>query len=278
MPWPIPSDEPRGHAELRRHYDIETALAARLRDASRRERRGLYGEVYDEFFRRVDLPRPDGEARRQVVALEARAIEPLLGEDDDFLEIGAGDCALALHLAARARRVYAVEASAKAAAGLEAPANFELVICDGIPLPGASADAAYSCHCLEHLHPEDARVHAAEVLRVLRPGGRYLCATPRRLWGPHDVSRCVDDVPTGLRRREYAHGERAKLFRRAGFRQAGVLRSGSRPSFPVWPYGLVEGLLDRLPARPRRRLMASLLRWRRPPFRPLEQVKVVAWR
>src|SRR5437870_1414111 len=39
--------------QIREHYDVERELAARLRHASKRERRELYARLYDELFRRV---------------------------------------------------------------------------------------------------------------------------------------------------------------------------------------------------------------------------------
>lgn len=284
MPLPVPSTEPRALDALRRHYEIERSLAERLRVASKAERRDLYSRIYDEFFRRVtDLPRlaDDPEAQRHVVELQARALEPLLRADAVFLEIGSGDGALALHVARRVRRVYAVEASAEAAAGLEPPENFELVLSDrmALDLESGSVDVAYSCHFLEHLHPDDALDHAAEVRRVLRPGGAYLCVTPNRLWGPHDVSQYFDDEPTGFHLREYTHAELARLFRRAGFRRTAVQREleGAPRLASVRPYRVVEGLLGALPTVLRRRVMALVLRRGQPPFRPLEQVRVVGW-
>lgn len=265
MPWPVPPTEPRSRDDLRHHYEIEKALANRLRQATREERRRLYAEVYDELFRRVNLPKLDPESQRYVVALQAQALEPYLTPESVFLEIGAGDGALALHVAARARRVIAVEASAETAPRAY-PENFELVLSGSIELPfdDASVDLAYSCHFLEHLHPDDACDHAAEVRRVLRPGGHYLCVTPNRLWGPHDVSRYFDDAATGLHLHEYTHAELARLLRRAGFRDAAA-----------GPYTVLEGLLDLLPAPWRRRLLTLVFRRRQPPFRPLEQVKLV---
>ena len=285
MPWPIPPSEPRGRETLRRHYELEKTLAERLRCAPKEERRRLYGAVYDELFRRLpDLPRlaDDPAALHRVVELQARALEPLIRPGAVFLEIGAGAGALALRMASRAGRVYAVEASAQAAAGLAPPENFELVVSGSIRLDMAdeSVDLAYSCHFLEHLHPDDALEHAAEVRRVLRPDGSYLCVTPNRIWGPHDVSRYFDDVPTGLHLREYSHGDLARLFRRAGFRRAEALGGpgpGARPARtrPVRPRALAESLLERLPIALRRRVLIALSRSRQPPYRTLEQVKVV---
>lgn len=284
MPLPVPPTEPRGPDALRRHYEIEKSLADRLRAASKQKRLSLYSEVYDAFFRRVtDLPKlaHDPASQRQIVELQARALEPLLPPGAVYLEIGAGDGALAVHMADKAQRVIAIEASAEAVDGLEPPENFELVISGSIALDleSASVDVAYSCHVIEHLHPDDALDHVAEIRRVLRPGGSYLCVTPNRLWGPHDISQYFDDRPTGFHLREYTHSDLARLFRRAGFERALVQREKQRQPSPiltsVWPYRVLEETLSALPTTPRRHLMNRLFRQAQPPFRPLEQVRIV---
>ena len=38
---------------VRAHYEIEMGLAASLRSANREDRKRLYGELYDELYRRV---------------------------------------------------------------------------------------------------------------------------------------------------------------------------------------------------------------------------------
>ena len=265
-------------AAVRRHYEIEKALAARLRRASKAERRHLYSELYDELFRRVPELAEDADpaGRAHAVALQIQALSPFLTPGTVFLEVGTGDGALALEIARRVRKVWAVDASAEVTAGLEPPENFELLVTDAIPLPLAdgSVDVAYSCHFLEHLHPEDAADHLAEMRRLLAPGGVYLCVTPSRLWGPHDVSRHFDDEPTGFHLREYTHAELACRMWQAGFEQVRALRGLGGEGVPVWPYVLVEGTLGCLPPRFRRRVMARLFGGRQP-FRRLEQVKVV---
>ncbi len=56
-------------------------------------------------------------------------------------------------------------------------------VCD-LPLPDASFDAVVSLQVVEHL-PDVGR-YLAEVARVLRPGGQFICATPNRLtFTPH---------------------------------------------------------------------------------------------
>lgn len=47
-----------------------------------------------------------------------------------------------------------------------------------IPLPPSSVEVLYSCHMLEHLHPEAARRFLAEAHRVLKPAGLLRIAVP----------------------------------------------------------------------------------------------------
>jgi len=50
---PRVSKTKRSAADIEHHYRIEIELADRLRSAPPSERLGLYGEVYDELYRRV---------------------------------------------------------------------------------------------------------------------------------------------------------------------------------------------------------------------------------
>jgi hypothetical protein len=61
------------------------------------------------------------------------------------------------------------------------------------------------------------------ILAALRPGGHYICTTPNRLTGPHDISAGFDDEPRGFQLREYTYHELAPAFRQAGFRRVRVL-------------------------------------------------------
>jgi SAM-dependent methyltransferase len=103
-----------------------------------------------------------------------------------FMEIGGADCKLALRAAGYVERVYAVDVSGQFPRSVLVPCNVRLVLCDGvrIPVPEASVDVAWSGSFIDHLHPEDAHDHLANVLRTLAPGGEYLCVTrgsPREL-------------------------------------------------------------------------------------------------
>lgn len=67
----------------------------------------------------------------------------------------------------RARRDAARAASA---------ARFELAAVERMPFPDASFDAAFLSAVLHHLTPDLKRAGLAEILRVLRPGGRLVVA------------------------------------------------------------------------------------------------------
>jgi SAM-dependent methyltransferase len=268
----VTGGDTRTHERIRAHYEIERELADRLRSAPASARPSLYAEVYDELFRRVpDHPqlgrRDSDEARDAGVIPELRLVRLFLPPGGRFLEIGAGDCSLAAAVAAIAEHVHAVDVSAEVAGGRPLPGNVELTLTHGCSLPVSSAtiDLAYSNQLLEHLHPDDAAAHAAEVHRVLRPGGRYLCATPNRLTGPHDVSAGFCACARGLHLREYTTAELAALLTAGGFSAVrAVLRMRGRVRIvSALPLTRMERALERLgPSR-----AASVAR--RTPFRKL---------
>ena len=287
MPVAIPPSEPRTPDELRRHYEIECELARRLRDAPADERRRLYGEIYDEIVDRLpDQPMvrqsEDPAARDRSVGLQASLLEPFLDLRTRFLELGAGDASLAAALAPRVREAIVVEASQRLIDPAGSPASLSIVHGDAtrIDLPDRSVDLAYSCHFLEHLHPEDAPTHLSEILRVLVPGGVYVVVTPNRIWGPHDISRYFDEEPRGLHLREYGYGDLGALLGEAGFARVAALRGVGRSPDPtsLLPHRIAETLASWLPPRVRRGLLERLFRGYPSPFRPLEQVKVAAWK
>lgn len=272
-----------GEDAQRERYELERTLAARLRSASRDERRSLYGEVYEELRSRGGLdvpPSPEDEASERI-RLVSILLGPYLRRDAVVLELGAGDGAVARALASRVACVYAVEAAPPEVAA-PPPANFHALVGDAasISLPDASIDVAFSIHFIEHLHPDDAVEHSGEVHRMLRPGGVYVCVTPNRLHGPHDVSRGFDEVASGLHLVEYTYGEIADLLGRGGFSRIEALRGIGRPPVrrSLLPLRIAEAWLLALPPAWRRRTLSLLSRGTLAPFRPLEQVVVVAER
>jgi SAM-dependent methyltransferase len=135
------------------------------------------------------------------------------------LEIGAGDCSLSLNVATKVRKVYALEVSEEITRGVSPTSAFEVIYSDGcsIPLPDRTIEVAYSNQVMEHVHPDDAVEQLQNIYKVLTPGGVYICITPNRLAGPHDISQHFDPVATGLHLKEYTFSELSRLFKRTGF-------------------------------------------------------------
>lgn len=159
----------------------------RLRDATREERMRLYSQLYDELFARVaDHPHTAKQApglARERTSPQIDLVADFIADRATFLEIGAGDCALSFAVAPKVERVYAVEVSQTIAAHADTPANFELLLTNGIDMPisDGTVTVAYSNQLMEHLHPDDAIEQVTNIHRVLGPDGVYICLTPNAL-------------------------------------------------------------------------------------------------
>lgn len=254
---------------------FETEIASRLRSASRDQRKQLYGELYDAYARafpesvpgRADHPDPN-------VGYEVAFARRFVGTDMVVAEIGPGRCEFAYALAPYCKWLYAcdvVDVSNRA----EVPGNFTHLLSDGIhiPLPDGHVDLVVSNQLMEHLHPDDALDQLAEITRVLRPAGKYICITPNRLHGPHDCSARFDELPcpvangsylaNGLHLKEYTNSELAALFAAAGLPNCSIF-IGGRGHYLQVPAGLmrvVEGIVRWIPRhwRKRSRLFRLLL-------------------
>lgn len=261
--------EYRTSEQLKEHYEIEKELATRLRVSSREERRTLYTSLYDELFRRVPALSHSQPAQQSsskdtagMTSPEWRFLRRFLRRDSVFLEIGAGACTISLAAARFVKKVYALEVSEEITKSLIGPQNFELILADGcsIPLPAASVSIAYSHQVMEHLHPDDALEQLTNIHKILVSQGIYICVTPNRLSGPHDISKYFDLVATGFHLKEYTNTELSSLFRQVGFSKVRAYfgAMGIYIRFPLFLLRLLEGLLGRLPRR-LSRAMARLL-------------------
>lgn len=255
-------------AQLREHYLIEKELADRLRRAAKDERRQLYPVVYDERSRRIPhhplvVRAADRSAQLRAALPQTRLLRRFARPDMVWLEIGAGDCAVALAMTAWVKKVIALDVSGELVKSLRAPANFEFRQFDGIDfgLPAESVAFAYSNDVLEHLHPEDAYEQLQNLWRVLQPGARYLCITPNRLSGPHDVSRYFEQTAAGFHLKEYTLTELTELFRQIGFQVRALLSVNGYMLSPLLsprPFMDLEATMTRVPP-PTRRNVARLL-------------------
>jgi hypothetical protein len=108
------------------------------------------------------------ERRSRDAERELRSLRSRLSLTAVFLEIGAGDCALARKVAGEVERVYALDVSEDAMGRLAGPPNLVRVVHDGvrIPVPEATVDIAFSRTLVISQLPG--------VVRALRDGGVYL--------------------------------------------------------------------------------------------------------
>ena len=267
------------HEQLTAHFEIERALADKLKSATKEARRTLYKEVYDELFRQVphhpQLTARESRQRRVARSVrQVRFLRSLASGRPVFLEVGPGDCLTSLEMAKHAEAVYAVDVSREITSEIDPPKNFHLLLSDGcsIEVAAESVDLAFSNQLMEHLHPEDAVAQLRNIHRALKPSGRYLCITPNRFSGPHDVSQHFGTIACGLHLREYALAELLQLFRDAGFSRfrTYIGKDGLYVRCPLWLCRMLESTIGVLPARARKRVGKFA------PFRLLLGIRLLA--
>jgi hypothetical protein len=236
---------------LREHYEIEKRLANKLKHASREERKYLYTELYNDLYIKVpDHPRwtnkLDKAAREKAVASQIDMLKPLLSKEVVFMEIGPGDCRLSFEVAKYVKKVIAVDVSDIITKHEALPYNFELIISNGsnIDVKPNTVNVAYSNQVIEHLHPEDTIIQLKNIYTSLVKGGVYLCITPHRFLGPHDISQHFDEVATGFHLKEYTYCELLKMFKDAEFSRinAVLCYKGIYLKLPVWVFNFFEKL------------------------------------
>lgn len=253
--------------QLRRHYEIEKRLASKLRSASREERRYLYSDLYDKLYRQVPnhpqlLRKANPELQLRRVHERMLFLKRFLKPDSLFLEVGPGDCSLCREVAKHVKKVYAIDVSEEITKNKTLPSNFSLVISDGssIPVPQRSVDIVYSDNLMEHLHPDDSAYQLRNIYRALKHGGKYICITPNRLSGPHDISRFFDEVATGFHLKEYTVEELRRLFAETGFTELEIYIGGKGRfvKFSVSVIIALERILSCLPSSLKKRVARSM--------------------
>lgn len=257
------SRESRKADRILAHYQFEKALAARLRGASKEARLTLYGQLYSQLFSEIldhpQLTRPLKELSARI-SPQLSLLAPYLDVPLTFVEIGCGDASLSIAVAARGHSSIGVDVTDKLIPS-QTSANFRFLLTDGIALniESSSVDLVYSNQLMEHLHPEDANEQLLEIIRILKPCGKYICVTPSRLTGPHDVSRDFDMVATGFHIQEYDYGSLKRAFHDAGFRKyyAVVMIKGYKIPLPYILIRPMEMLVDRMPAHIRSKVRRS---------------------
>ena len=269
----------RSHDQLKEHYEVERELATRLRHASREERRTLYAKVYDELYRRIPhhsqlTRKADPEAQRAAVSRQIQFLKHFLMPESVFLELGPGDCSLSFAVAGLAGKVYAVDISEEITKSSSRPDNFKLFFSDGcsVPVPPGTVSIAYSYQLMEHLHPDDAIEQVRNVYTALAPEGVYVCVSPNRLTGPHDISKFFANEAEGFHLKEYTATELVEIFRMTGFSRVRCYLAVKVFIFrvPVACIRWVESILGLLPQMFRAKIVKIS------PLRQLLEVRVAA--
>lgn len=152
----------------------------------------------------------EGFARRERDAeRELRALRPHLDLNSSYLEVGAGDCALARRVAGYADRVYALDMSEDLMGRLGGPPNLVRLPFDGVrvPLAAESIDLAFSrqlvisqlpsiCHALRigGVYFTSSKGPAAELRRVfLDAGFSKVCFYVGAVRVPYLLALALDD-------------------------------------------------------------------------------------
>ena len=94
-----------------------------------------------------------------------------------------------------------------------------------LPFPSASFDAVVSFETIEHVRKGE--LFNAEILRVLRPGGIFICSTPNVLYTSHPKYHL----------KEYRADELIRITKTNGyiFLQEGISKKRAQLSFNVFP-------------------------------------------
>jgi SAM-dependent methyltransferase len=254
-------------AQIRHHYEVEKALARKLKATiDRQERIAIYRTMYDELFKSVpDHPRlrarQDPRSVNRFNARKLRLIKPFLNKASTIVEFGPGDCNFIMSLCDRVKFAFGVDLSDQGSSLKRRPANFELIVYDGyeVEIESSSVDVVFSDQLIEHLHPQDVDHHFKLIRSILKPGGVYVMRTPHRFTGPHDVSSYFSDHPEGFHLQEWTFTDIAKVLNRAQFLTWWGYWSpkGAFFKFPFEYFTLLESACAALPKRSKK-LVAGL--------------------
>ena len=203
-----------------------------------------------------DVHLPEDAARAVVWTVIAEHLREWVPSDAHVLEIGAGYCCWIN--AVRAARRVAVDAWPEMIR--HAAPGVETVVLDASAglsrFEGGSFDVVLASNVLEHFEPDSASAVVADIVRLLRPGGRLIVIQPNFR---HAYRHYFDDY---THRSVFTHVSLANLLRSHGLAIRVV-----RPRF--MPYSLRNSRLPIVPWLVKAYLMS--------PFKPLAgQMLVVA--
>ncbi len=213
-----------------KQFKLEQTFNKRIKAAqSFEEREQLYQEAYDGLFNYL-LSADDSQTvetnTKGHLPGDVAYFKSFLQESQDILDIGCGFGGVSIYLAHNGFHVTAIDISGrlidinKKKWAMEENVSFIQMSGCQLKFGDESFDGAFSCDMIEHLHPEDVRLHFRETSRVLKPRKRYVVMTPHALTGPHDSTRCVTDRsqgPQGGHQKEWSFRELSELALDSGF-------------------------------------------------------------
>lgn len=250
-----PLPQGRTLEQLKNHYEVERALASKLKESSHEERKFIYRTMYDELFQKVpDHPRlTTRESKELTVAAnrsKLRLLEKFMDRSKVFVEFAPGDCRFALEVCKYFKFVYGIDISDQRGHIQNVPDNFKLIIYDGynLALKENSVDVVFSDQLIEHLHPEDTMHHFKLVKRILKKEGVYVFRTPHRFTGPHDISGYFSDEPEGFHLKEWTYRELTSLLKELNYSSwYGIYRvKGVHIKMPSFYFMGIEKILKTL--------------------------------
>ncbi len=252
---PLPPN--RSFEQIRNHYLVEKAIACRLKQADRENRKIIYAKMYNDLFSQVpDHPRltrrKDERETIKVNKFKLSFIKSFIDQQTIFVEFAPGDCRFAMEVAKHVMYVYGIDISDQCGANFGIPDNFKLLIYDGYNLEeieNSSIDIVFSSQLIEHFHPEDVELHFELVHRILKEGGKYIFLTPHAFTGPHDISAYFSDTPEGFHLKEWTYSELKQMLKRLKFSRLHSywFARGIKLKMPYIYFELCEKVIDLFP-------------------------------
>lgn len=251
--------------QIYKMYESEIKHSNRLRISDSNKRKSLYEEVYEDYY--SELPfhpafklKEDKKARQNRLEFQICKLKPLLNKNENFVEVGAGDCSLSINIAPYVSKVYALEISETYASQDKIlPDNVEIKIFDGFKFPfnESEIDFIYSNQLMEHLHPNDAIDQLKSIYFSLKKGGKYMCITPNRLIGPADITGFYGNQALGFHLKEYTDLELRSTLKSVGFKtfKFQTLIKGKSIYIPFFIKWIIEKYFSKISKNKREKLL-----------------------
>lgn len=249
--------------EKRMQFDAEKEIATLLLKSNKKLRRKLYSIEYDRFFKMFpNHSSVNSKDKENAINQEILIVKKIMTDNNNLLEIGAGDSLFARKACQLFKNVIAIDVSSENN-NLDFPINYKQIICNGIELPVEykSIDFIFSNQVAEHLHPEDLEDQTKMIYKCLKYGGIYEIVTPHRYRGPHDVSKYFSSRAEGLHLKEYTIYEIYKILKKIGFKKINLIFKirGLIILVPVALAFIIENIFRLFPDKIRKKILNKIL-------------------